>query len=269
MCLIGKSKTPDWAFGAYTLEHQPLWFNGHLVRGVLDKAAIGASGNGLVHSIFELYGPFAASLFLDSIGRVLSSTLQYFGHSCGMADLVLTPAAEATRKAKLERAKELAAESATQFLADNDAEAAAAAERIAASGGAAAGAAASTAKNLAEVQARLGILLSKTAGEGAAACAALDSDLQGALADPSSDAIKSCLPRGLVNQVWSPGPNSGGLHANGFGLMVSTGAKGSGVNQSQVTVCLGQQALEGKARQRQPKTFFYNVFHLMNMSIST
>lgn len=28
--------------------------------------------------------------------------------------------------------------------------------------------------------------------------------------------------------------------------MVSTGAKGSKVNQSQVTVCLGQQALEGR-----------------------
>jgi hypothetical protein len=32
----------------------------------------------------------------------------------------------------------------------------------------------------------------------------------------------------------------------GFGLMVSTGAKGGAVNQSQVAVCLGQQALEGR-----------------------
>ena len=48
--------------------------------------------------------------------------------------------------------------------------------------------------------------------------------------------IKVCLPDGLA----VPFPD------NTFGLMVTTGAKGSMVNQSQVSCSLGQQALEGR-----------------------
>jgi DNA-directed RNA polymerase beta' subunit len=85
---------------------------------------------------------------------------------------------------------------------------------------------------------------------------------------PSSAAVKVSLPKGLKFPSWSLGPSfelckgngvscpgfrivstsafSAGRHSNGFALMVSAGAKGSRVNQSQVVVCLGQQALEGR-----------------------
>lgn len=92
--MLGKAKTPGWAYTEAEQEHKPLWRNGELVRGVLDKAAIGHSGRGVIHCVYELYGAQAASVLLDAIGRTLSAFLQFVGHSCGLADLVLTPSAE-------------------------------------------------------------------------------------------------------------------------------------------------------------------------------
>lgn len=65
---------------------------------------------------------------------------------------------------------------------------------------------------------------------------AIDGFMQGVLAPLSSELIKACLPDGLRR----PFPH------NTFSLMVATGAKGSPVNQSQVSCSLGQQALEGR-----------------------
>lgn len=66
--------------------------------------------------------------------------------------------------------------------------------------------------------------------------ASLDSYMQSQLNPLASQIIKTCLPDGLA----VPFP------ANTFSLMVNTGAKGSTVNQSQVSCALGQQALEGR-----------------------
>ena len=48
--------------------------------------------------------------------------------------------------------------------------------------------------------------------------------------------IKVCIPDGLAQPFLK----------NNFSMMVLTGAKGSAVNQSQISCFLGQQALEGK-----------------------
>ncbi len=53
---VNKAKTPEWAYGEASLEHKPLWSNGYLARGVLDKNAIGEPGGGLIHSVFEVRG---------------------------------------------------------------------------------------------------------------------------------------------------------------------------------------------------------------------
>jgi DNA-directed RNA polymerase I subunit RPA1 len=66
--------------------------------------------------------------------------------------------------------------------------------------------------------------------------ASLDSYMQSQLNPLASQIIKVCLPNGLA----VPFPE------NTFSLMVNTGAKGSTVNQSQVSCALGQQALEGR-----------------------
>lgn len=54
LTMAGKAKTPEWAYGEWSNEHKPLWFNGYLCRGVIDKNAIGEPGGGLVHTIFEV-----------------------------------------------------------------------------------------------------------------------------------------------------------------------------------------------------------------------
>jgi DNA-directed RNA polymerase I subunit RPA1 len=86
----------------------------------------------------------------------------------------------------------------------------------------------------ASAAAKIGQLLS--GNDGKANFAALDGYMQSQLNPLASEIIKTCLPKGLA----VPFP------ANTFGLMVSTGAKGSMVNQSQVSCALGQQALEGR-----------------------
>lgn len=81
---------------------------------------------------------------------------------------------------------------------------------------------------------KIGKLLS--GGDGKQNAAALDGFMQSQVNPLASDIIKLCLPDGLA----IPFPE------NTFGLMVTTGAKGSMVNQSQVSCSLGQQALEGR-----------------------
>jgi DNA-directed RNA polymerase I subunit RPA1 len=65
---------------------------------------------------------------------------------------------------------------------------------------------------------------------------AIDNFMRTVLAPLSSEILKTCLPDGLGR----PFPD------NAFSLMVSTGAKGSTVNQSQISCGLGQQELEGR-----------------------
>lgn len=95
-----KAKTPAAAFGAKQEEHLVLIRDGELLRGVLDKAAFGATDFSLVHAVYEAYGPSKASLLLNSLGRLFTAYLQYFsGHSCRMEDLVLTQGSDGDRKA--------------------------------------------------------------------------------------------------------------------------------------------------------------------------
>jgi hypothetical protein len=47
-----------------------------LLVGVLDKNALGPSPFGLVHSVYEAYGPNAAGALLSAVGRLLTVYLQ-------------------------------------------------------------------------------------------------------------------------------------------------------------------------------------------------
>jgi len=87
---------------------------------------------------------------------------------------------------------------------------------------------------LATTSAKLQDLLSGK--EGTENAVSLDSYMQSQLNPIASQTIKKCLPSGLAVK----------FPKNTFSLMVNTGAKGSMVNQSQVSCSLGQQALEGR-----------------------
>lgn len=95
-----KTKTPGTAFCVANEEHLVIIRDGELLRGVLDKAAFGATDFSLVHAVFEAYGPTKAGLLLNSLGRLFTAYLQYYsGHSCRMEDLVLTTEADVERRA--------------------------------------------------------------------------------------------------------------------------------------------------------------------------
>ncbi|GMI37247.1 hypothetical protein TrRE_jg13388, partial [Triparma retinervis] len=100
-----KTKTPATAFGESMKEHLVLIRDGHLLRGVLDKAAFGATDMSLVHAVHEAYGPHKAGLLLNSLGRLFTAYIQYYaGHSCRMEDLVLKPDADEDRRELVKKA---------------------------------------------------------------------------------------------------------------------------------------------------------------------
>ena len=70
---------------------------GELVTGVLDKAAFGDSEFGLVHSVHELLGGEATGALLTQLGKLFTGFQQMHGFTCGIADLLLTPHADAER----------------------------------------------------------------------------------------------------------------------------------------------------------------------------
>ena len=94
-----KAKTPNVAFGDAMKEHLVIIRNGELLRGILDKAAFGATDHSLVHGVYEAYGPTKAGLLLNALGRLFTAYIQYYsGHSCRMEDLILKPEIDVARR---------------------------------------------------------------------------------------------------------------------------------------------------------------------------
>ncbi|GMI28870.1 hypothetical protein TeGR_g3546 [Tetraparma gracilis] len=222
-----KAKTPATAFGEDQKEHLIVIRDGELLRGVLDKAAFGATEFSLVHAVHEAYGPHKAGLLLNCFGRLFTHYIQaYSGHSCRMEDLVLTATANKRRR-KLADASYNIGMNAAKAWAESEG-----------------GKSEIDDKNLsdkplapherADTARKIHTLLSGK--EGQVNAEQLDAYMQSKLNPLASDIIKTCLPSGLM----VPFP------LNTFSLMVLTGAKGSMVNQSQVSCGLGQQALEGR-----------------------
>jgi DNA-directed RNA polymerase I subunit RPA1 len=225
-----KTKTPATAFGASYNEHMVIVRDGDLLQGVLDKAAFGASDFSLVHAVYEAYGPARAGLILNAFGRLFTAYIQYYsGHSCRMEDLILTKEADRKRREMVKETYSIGSRAAKAW-ADSD------------GGKVEIPPVANNPKSKqplkphekAAVASKIGELLS--GGDGKQNAAALDGFMQSQVNPLASNIIKLCLPDGLA----VPFPE------NTFGLMVTTGAKGSMVNQSQVSCSLGQQALEGR-----------------------
>ena len=64
--------------------------NNELLTGILDKNHIGNVDFGVVHSYYELYGPFSAGELLSAFGRLFIYYLQStHGFTCGVGDLIL------------------------------------------------------------------------------------------------------------------------------------------------------------------------------------
>ncbi|KAJ3105589.1 hypothetical protein HDU97_007931 [Phlyctochytrium planicorne] len=208
--LISKSRIPAKYWGPNAPEEQQvLIMNNYLATGILDKSQFGATAHGLVHAVYEVYGaPFAGKL-LSIFGRLFTQYLQTAGFSCRMDDLRLTVEGDAVRRKLIDSAVEAGSMTSRTYVG------------LPANGG----------DKDPLLTSRLEQVLrndEKMAG--------LDSAMKSTTNKITSEIIASTVPGKLLK----PFP------ANNMQVMTVSGAKGSGVNVSQISCLLGQQELEGR-----------------------
>ena len=116
MFLKSKSQVAGRYWGPFSEESEVIFYDGELVQGVLDKAQFGAKGNGLVHSVFELYGPRTAGLLLSALGRLFTRYLQSAAFTCRMDDLILTKDGDKSRRDLLSAGEDLGLLTAARYV---------------------------------------------------------------------------------------------------------------------------------------------------------
>ncbi len=191
-------------------EQVVIFKDGEHLSGILDKAQLGPSAGGLVHSVHELYGHIIAGKLLSILGRLLTRYLNERAWTCGIDDLYLTNQGDNERREELSKAKRIGLEVSTEYvtLKRRDAE-----------------------EENPELLSRLENVLRN------------DDQLNGldqlykAKVKSITDAVtKACLPAGLRKPFpW-----------NQMQAMTISGAKGSPVNANLISCNLGQQVLEGR-----------------------
>ena len=205
--LKGKSSTPGDRWGETSEEAKVLFKDGEHLRGILDKNQLGPSANGLVHSIYELYGHITAGKLLSVLGRLLTRFLNMRAWTCGMDDLYLTTEGDRLRKQKLYQVARLGRDTASKYVTLQ----------------------AQTPDE--KLIARLEEVLRDDDKQ-----ASLDKLYSVHTSELSSKITTACLPSGLVK----PFPR------NQMQAMTISGAKGSSVNANLISCNLGQQVLEGR-----------------------
>lgn len=207
LTLEGKSQTGGDRWGAKSEEGQVIFKDGEFLCGILDKAHLGPTGKGFVHSVYEVYGHTIAGRLLSILGRLLTKLLHMRAFSCGMADLRLTKEGEETRWNKLREADTIGKEVALKYVTLEEK------------------------ATMAELNNRLEDVLRDDTKQ-----AGLDSVYSTRTAKLSSEVFAAALPAQLEKQ----------FPQNQFQTMTTSGAKGSSVNANQISCNLGQQALEGR-----------------------
>lgn len=96
-------------------DHHVVVRESEFLVGVLDKATLGNSSFGIIHCLFELYGPDVANSAIASLGRLLTAYLQIAAVSCGLDDLCLSPLGDSGRTALVARAYADGAAAAAEF----------------------------------------------------------------------------------------------------------------------------------------------------------
>ena len=168
----------------------------------------------------ELYGGPVAGAVTGALSRLFTTYVQHLGFTCGMGDLLLSPAHEAAREELLAAAEGLA-------VATGGALAAVPLPPLPAAAGGAL---------LRAAEARVRAALRPRYRQTAQMAVVHDQRSSSALNPCASAVTKACFPTGLVRP----------FQRNCMSLMTTTGAKGGLVNFSQITAMLGQQDLEGR-----------------------
>lgn len=213
--MTSKSKVPAKFWGPNAKDEEIVnVMDGELIHGILDKSQFGASSFGLVHSVYEIYGPESAGMLLSILGRLFIKFIQHHGFTCRMDDLILTTEGDKWRRDLLDGGKGLGDEAHIEFLGLTET-------------------AKSSSKEVLkkEFKLRMNEVIrddNKLAG--------LDNAMKAKVNKLTSSITQTCLPNGLVR----PFPK------NDMQMMTVSGAKGSNVNATQISCLLGQQELEGR-----------------------
>lgn len=208
--LNSKNKVKNDYWGKGSEENSVIFRNGELLCGILDKSQYGASQYGIVHSLHEVYGPDTASKALSVLGRLFTNYTMMAAFTCGMDDLRLTEEGNAWRKEILKQSVDIgrvAACEVTNLDTDN------------------------TSNDNKELLKRLQEILRDDNKLGI-----LDAITQSKVNSITSQVVNKCVPDGTMKR----------FPYNSMQAMALSGAKGSGVNVSQIMCLLGQQALEGR-----------------------
>jgi len=207
--LQSKSKVPASSWAQHSEEGVVIIRNNELLCGVLDKSQFGDAGYGLVHAVYELYGGQTSGQLMSTLGRLFTLYLQSQAFTCGIDDMLLTPAAEARRAQLRKEAEGAGLKASCQFVEiEYDASRPREVHR----------------------------LLAEKIKQDKNNSARLDGVMKSALNPYTSSIIQACLPKGQVKA----------FPANNMSVMTLSGAKGSSVNFSQISCLLGQQELEGR-----------------------
>ncbi|ORY77786.1 DNA-directed RNA polymerase I subunit RPA1 [Protomyces lactucae-debilis] len=200
--VAGKYWSPD------SEEGKVIFKDGALMTGILDKSQFGASAYGMVHSIYEIYGPEYAGRLLSMLGRLFTKYSQMRAFTCRMDDLRLNPEGDSWRRDLLQKGRNAGTEASSQYVGLKTADG-----------------------NAKDLRDRLEEVLrddEKLQG--------LDAAMKGKMNKLTSSIIDQCIPGGLLREF----PH------NHMQTMTVSGAKGSNVNVSQISCLLGQQELEGR-----------------------
>ncbi|EGG19637.1 RNA polymerase I [Cavenderia fasciculata] len=210
LTLESPSKIPTKLWGKHgldvTRDSHVIIRQNEMVAGILDKGQFGASGNGLVHTCYEMYDPNTAGSLLTLLGRMFTFYLSTRGFTCSVEDLLINAKEEDYRRNELAKANEEGLDVAAKFVGQRK-------------------------YDKLETARLMNVNLREEREVGR-----LDGMLKKALNQYTSKIIDTLIPGGQRK----PFPE------NNFSLMTVSGAKGSVVNFSQVSCLLGQQELEGK-----------------------
>ncbi|KAI7865933.1 hypothetical protein BDF14DRAFT_1819412 [Spinellus fusiger] len=213
--MTSKAKVPGKLWGLDALvEANVFVMDGELITGVLDKSQFGATAYGLVHSVYELYGPESAGRLLSILGRLFTKYVQFRGFTCRMDDLLLTEEGNQWRQDFMTGGKNLGYEAHLEYLGLTETAKTASKEKLAK-----------------EFKLRMQEVArddNKLAG--------LDNAMKAKFNKLTSSITETCLPNGLFRKF----PD------NDMQMMTISGAKGSNVNVTQISCLLGQQELEGR-----------------------
>eukprot|EP01080_Neovahlkampfia_damariscottae_P006005 gene6005-10003_t len=202
----GKSKLKGNVFGHDSEDGEVIFRDNELLSGVLDKQQFGSEHGSIVHCAYECYGDAIAGQLLTTLCRMCTVFLQKYGFTCGLDDLLLEEAVEIKRKEILASATKKCELTTIEYC-----------------------------KKQYPDTTNIPYSLSKIVpNEGLSRL--LDQSVKKEINKYTSELIKAAIPFGQMKE----------FRKNCFAQMTSSGAKGSIVNFSQVTCCLGQQEFEGR-----------------------